>query len=656
MDLERGSLAVRPVAEDVFAYGAVREHATMNHRVLWSNIEACLDSRHEHWRERVEDFGQVQAVRDRSGGRLWTDDQVFEAMLLAVLSSNTVWSKVERVQADLSELFDNFSLEAYASHSAPEIDNRFVPWFEGRRAGSMSLRDGLVNLVLAARILLRHSKCHGTADDYFTSLMHQCADDPKQAAMRLGGQGEYKLPSLGVALAAEALKNLGFDVAKPDRHMMRAMGSFGLVRFNRWKQALGGRGSPESPSGKELFEVITVAERVAEAAERPVVFVDNAIWLLCAKGELYLTNSELAEITHEARVATRSAQGLGDARGSGSKTQRDRMATIRFFQEFDDHILELPDRGALSHERELQEFFEKHLRTLIGVEYLASDYSTGERHSRRIDTLGIDEAGRPVVVEYKRHQDENVINQGLDHLAWLNDHQAEFRELVREKLGVARLTRVDFGTPRLLCVVSEFPRQDQIAAQNSGRRIELLRCRRYADAYVAVEWVFGGETIDPAQEPGGPPRRNTGEERDLEAPRLARSSAPRTGEDTAYSVCPDWVKASEETRTLFRELKTLVDQLGEVRTDPVATGVSFKCMAAAGNRMQVIAHVYLRVWSGLRVLIHEDLVRDIPLEGGFTHPWSGGPYREIVIRDREQIRKAEPLLRAAYRRLDRSAS
>ena len=172
--------------------GVVKEYATMNHHVLWSEIEACLDLRHTHWRERVEEFGQVQAVEDRSRGRVWSDDQVFEAILLAVLSSNTVWSKVEHVQADLSELFDNFSLEAYASHSDTEIDNRFVSWFKGRKAGSVSLRGGLVNLAYAARILLRHSKCHGAADDYFTSLMDQCADDPKQAAMRLGGQGRIQ--------------------------------------------------------------------------------------------------------------------------------------------------------------------------------------------------------------------------------------------------------------------------------------------------------------------------------------------------------------------------------------------------------------------------------------------------------------------------------
>lgn len=70
----------------------------------------------------------------------------------------------------------------------------------------------------------------------------------------------------------------------------------------------------------------------------------------------------------------------------------------------------LRDRGAFPYERDLQEFFEKYLRTQIDVEFLASECSTGERHSRRIDTLGIDRAGRPVVVEYRRRRDENVIN------------------------------------------------------------------------------------------------------------------------------------------------------------------------------------------------------------------------------------------------------
>ena len=277
----------------------------MNQRILWSNIEACLDLRHERWLERIEKFGQVRAVKERSEGRTWTDEEVFKAILMAVLSSNTVWSKVEQVQEDLSDLFCGFSLESYASLSDAEIDDRFVPWFEVRRAGATTLKRNLKQLIRAAQKLLRYSQCHGRADRYFTSLVDQCDGDSKQAALLLGDHSGYKLPSLGVALAAEALKNLGFDVAKPDRHLMRAVGSFGLVGFKRWKRTARGRESPEATS-REKLKVMTVAEEIAAAADQSVVFVDNAIWLLCAKDEAYLTNSELQQI---ANISRRLQQG-----------------------------------------------------------------------------------------------------------------------------------------------------------------------------------------------------------------------------------------------------------------------------------------------------------------------------------------------------------
>lgn len=179
----------------------------------------------------------------------------------------------------------------------------------------------------------------------------------------------------------------------------------------------------------------------------------------------------------------------------------DEMAAPRFFHEISGNLHELPERGPFRSERELQEFFEKHLHTLTRVEFLGSEYSTGQRHRRRIDTLGIDDVGRPVVVEYKRRQDENVINQGLDYLAWLDDHRAEFRELVRKRLGDGRVASIDFTAPRLLCIAAGFPRQDKIAAENSRRRIDLLVYRRFGDAFVALEWAHGGEP--PAPDAGG---------------------------------------------------------------------------------------------------------------------------------------------------------
>lgn len=203
--------------------------------LLWQNIESRLDQSHEGWRGRVDEFGQVDAVKKRSICQAWSDGETFEATLMAVLSNNTDWSKIQRVRAELADVFSGFSLRHYANLSERDIIYRIEPWFRERRAGSMTLKRDLVNLVHAARRLFEYSRVHGSAESYFVSLVRQLDNDPKRAALRLGTPGdEYKLPALGVPLAAEALKNLGFDLAKPDRHITRAVASFGLVDYGPW--------------------------------------------------------------------------------------------------------------------------------------------------------------------------------------------------------------------------------------------------------------------------------------------------------------------------------------------------------------------------------------------------------------------------------------
>ena len=222
---------------------------------------------------------------------------------MAVLSNNTDWSKIESLRDELKDVFCDFSPEKYAALPDTKIANCVVPWFKARKAGSMTLKRGLVNLILAVQKLAEYSKAHGTAEGHFTSLIHQCDNDPKQVALCLGmPNSQYKLPSLGVPLAAEALKNLGFDVAKPDRHILRAMGSFGLVRFNRWSDRSKNK-SPPNPTKSELYKTMASVDEVAVNAGKHVGFVDNAIWLLCARSGLDLANEELTEIAYKANSA-----------------------------------------------------------------------------------------------------------------------------------------------------------------------------------------------------------------------------------------------------------------------------------------------------------------------------------------------------------------
>ena len=84
---------------------------------------------------------------------------------------------------------------------------------------------------------------------------------------------------------------------------------------------------------------------------------------------------------------------------------------------------------------------ERNMEALFGVRFVASEHSTGKKHGGRIDSLGLDENGSPVIFEYKRSVNENVINQGLFYLDWLLDHRAEFELLVMKNLGSRPLSR-----------------------------------------------------------------------------------------------------------------------------------------------------------------------------------------------------------------------
>ena len=85
-------------------------------------------------------------------------------------------------------------------------------------------------------------------------------------------------------------------------------------------------------------------------------------------------------------------------------------------------------------EKELQSLVEENLLELFGITFLTSEYSTSERHGGRMDTLGIDENNSPVILEYKKNKNQNIINQALFYLDWLVDHKSAFELMVRDTI------------------------------------------------------------------------------------------------------------------------------------------------------------------------------------------------------------------------------
>jgi predicted transport protein len=140
-------------------------------------------------------------------------------------------------------------------------------------------------------------------------------------------------------------------------------------------------------------------------------------------------------------------------------------------------------------EADVQTLVESAMEAMLGVRFLATEYSTGPVHGGRIDSLGLDENGAPVIVEHKRATDPGVLSQGLFYMAWLMDHREEFQALVHDRLGAVAASRILWSAPRLICVAGGFTRYDLHAVREHRRSIELVRYTLFGKRHIALETV-----------------------------------------------------------------------------------------------------------------------------------------------------------------------
>lgn len=162
------------------------------------------------------------------------------------------------------------------------------------------------------------------------------------------------------------------------------------------------------------------------------------------------------------------------------------MSDIKLFQLGQSEVTELVSKSAKL-EKDLQQLVEPHMEVFLGIRFLATEFTTS--NGGRIDSLGLDENGCPVIIEYKRHTNENVINQGLFYYDWLLDHKAEFQLLVMKELGQSIAENIEWEGARLVCIATDFTRYDEHAIKQIDRNIELMRYKYFGDNLFLLELV-----------------------------------------------------------------------------------------------------------------------------------------------------------------------
>jgi predicted transport protein len=198
-------------------------------------------------------------------------------------------------------------------------------------------------------------------------------------------------------------------------------------------------------------------------------------------------------------------------------------------------------------EKELQTMVEQNLEELLGMYFLHTEYQT--TFGGRIDTLAVDFNGAPVIIEYKRNRNDNIINQGLSYLRWLQAQKPEFMEMLMiRKLGrhIAEQIELDWKNPRVVCIAESYSKYDIDTVEVIPMRIELFKYRNYENGIFSLEPLG---VVEPA-------------------PKLQPIAVDKTTPNTLDSLLG---KASDSTKELFEQLRARILELDENITEKITS-------------------------------------------------------------------------------------
>ncbi|MGI5935833.1 MAG: DUF5655 domain-containing protein [Oscillospiraceae bacterium] len=276
-------------------------------------------------------------------------------------------------------------------------------------------------------------------------------------------------------------------------------------------------------------------------------------------------------------------------------------------------------------EKSLQTLIENNMETFFGIKFLASEYPTGKNHGGRIDSLGIDENYCPVILEYKRALNENVINQGLYYLDWLMDHKAEFKLLVMEKMGKGIGDKIEWSMPRLLCIAGDFTKFDEYAVKQINRNIELIRYKKYEDDLILFELVNA-----------------------TTASQTAIVSDDGSTKHSAYKTVTEYLQqADKELQDMYYSVRDFILNLGDdIQEKVLKYYIAFKkirnfaCVEIYPKSKTIL--IYLNI-NPDEVELKEGFTRDVRNIGHY-----GTGNLEVRINSQDDFEKAKVLIAKSY--------
>ncbi len=288
-------------------------------------------------------------------------------------------------------------------------------------------------------------------------------------------------------------------------------------------------------------------------------------------------------------------------------------------------------------ERLLQRLIEGNLATVFNCRLVASEFSTGAQHAGRIDTLALSEDNNPVIIEYKKVESSELINQSLFYLAWLRDHRGDFEIAAQKALGAT--VSVDWSDIRVICIAPNYRKYDLYAVQMMGTNIELWTYRLFTNGALYLEEIQQKTSALNISRSSG------ANDTDIAAPaKEAESASPPeqyTFEDHLHGKSSAIHEISYSVQECILGLDPAIEEIPKKHYIAYRSSQNIVCMEILRHKVYLFLKLNPKELAGLPVI-----ARDVSSIGH-----SGTGDLEITLSSLDDLEVAKPLIEMAYRKV-----
>ena len=146
-------------------------------------------------------------------------------------------------------------------------------------------------------------------------------------------------------------------------------------------------------------------------------------------------------------------------------------------------------------EKDLQNFVEKNLEILLGLEFVKSECIV---ENYRLDTLAFDKENKSfVIIEYKRGNSYSVIDQGYSYLSKVLNNRAdiilEYNETLNKTL---KRDDIDWTQTKVIFISQNFNKFQKDSLNFKNLPIELYEIKRYDNGIISFNMIKGEENSE----------------------------------------------------------------------------------------------------------------------------------------------------------------